>query len=52
MWSYCVQFVDELGQVLKSTFVSASSPHHAKREALRGGVVPDDCVDIEVTRLS
>lgn len=52
MWSYCVQFLDDLGHVLKSTYVSASNPHHAKREALRGVAVPDDCADIEVTRLS
>lgn len=52
MWSYCVEFVDELGHPLKTVYVSASNPHHAKREALRGIVVPDDCADIEVTRLN
>lgn len=52
MWSYCVQFLDDCGNVLKTRYLPASGSHHALREALRGEGVPEDYADIEVTRLS
>lgn len=51
MWSYSVQFLDDLGHVLKTVFLSAFNERHAQREALRGAV-PEDYSGIEVTRLN
>jgi len=52
MWSFCIQFLDDFGNVLKTRYVPAASHHQARREALRGEGIPEDYADIEVTRLS
>lgn len=52
MWQFCVEFLGETGEVLKSTYVSATNERSAVREALRAEGVPDDYWDLEATRLS
>lgn len=49
VWSFSVEYLDDLGQVIKSAVVSATSPKHA--EYLAGRSAPDDYSEIQVTRL-
>lgn len=51
MWSYCVQFLDDVGTVIHTVYLSAFNERHAQLEALRG-VLPSDYVDIQATRLN
>lgn len=49
MWSFCVEFLDDTGVVLKTSVVSASSPRHA--EIIASRKAPADYSEVQVTRL-
>lgn len=49
MWSFCVEYLDDTGAVLKTSVVSASNPRHAEIMASRNA--PADYSEVQVTRL-